>query len=78
MNGQISLLSSSSEGSHEGEPHTVVIVLLPLLKIKNEHDLPELDPSILLMDEAQSDSCMKVVKYVQAVSETSDLRALNA
>lgn len=78
LNGQISLLSSSSEGSHEGEPQTVVRVLLPLLKIKNEHDLPELDPSILLMDEAQSDSCMKVVKYVQAVSETSNLRALNA
>jgi hypothetical protein len=68
MNGQITLLPSSSEVSLEGEPKTVMMVLLPLLKIKKQDDLPELDPSILLIDEADSDSCMRVLNYVQALN----------
>ena len=67
MNGQITLLPSSSERSLEGEPKTVMMVLLPLLRIRKAEDLPELDPSILLIDEAQSDSCMRVLNYVQAL-----------
>ena len=68
MNGQITILPSSSEVSLEGEPKTVMMVLLPLLKIKKQDYLPELDPSILLIDEADSDNCMRVLNYVQALN----------
>jgi hypothetical protein len=70
MNGQINLLPSSSEGSPMGEPKTVMMLLLPLLSLKNEHDLPELDPGILLMDEAQRDSCKRALTCIQAHMRT--------
>lgn len=77
MNGQINLLPSSPVGSFKGEPITVMMVLLPLLRMKNEQDLPELDPGILLMDEAQSDSCMRASMHIQALKRTINLGALD-